>query len=302
MSSQTISLELNVPKRPDWVKARAPGGPNYTHLLNLVESLDLHTVCQSARCPNMGECWEKGTATFMILGDVCTRACGFCAVKTGRPLNLDLDEPRRVAEAVQTLRLRHAVITSVNRDELPDGGAMIFARTIQEIRKLCPGTTIEVLTPDFEGDRDALKLVMDERPDLYNHNLETVPRIYKHVRPQAKYKRSLEVLRNAKELMPGAVTKTGIMLGVGETWDEIIDVMGDVIDHNVDIFTIGQYLRPSFKHIPVEKYYHPDEFARLKEEGERMGLPHVESGPLVRSSYHAREQLEDLHHPKADKL
>ena len=293
-----MQIELT-PKRPDWVRVKAPGGPNHRRLLDLVEDLNLHTVCQSARCPNMGECWEKGTATFMILGDICTRACGFCAVKTGRPTSLDLEEPARVAKAIQTLGLRHATITSVNRDELDDGGAMIFARTIEEIRKLCPDTTIEVLTPNFEGDRAALKVVMDQRPSIFNHNLETVPRLYKKVRPQAKYRRSLEVLRNAKELMPDAVTKTGIMLGVGETVDEVIDLMGDVLDQGVDIFTIGQYLRPSMKHLPVEKYYPLEEFDRLKNEGERMGLPHVESGPLVRSSYHAREQHDSLRLPAA---
>jgi lipoic acid synthetase len=290
-----MQIELNVIKRPDWVRATAPGGPNYTHLLNLVDDLKLHTVCQSARCPNMGECWEKGTATFMILGDVCTRACGFCAVKTGRPTELDWAEPQRVAQAIHTLNLRHATITSVNRDELKDGGAAIFAKTIEEVRKLNPDCSIEVLTPDFQGKWDALKLVMDQKPSIYNHNLETIQRLHKRVRPQAKYERSLEVLRKAKELWPQAITKTGVMLGLGETAEEVIDLMGDVVECDVDIFTIGQYLRPSLQHLPVERYYHPDEFAELKREGERMGIPHVESGPLVRSSYHAREQFDDLH-------
>ena len=290
-----MNIELNVPKRPDWVKARAPVGPNYQRLVGLVDDLKLHTVCQSARCPNMGECWEKGTATFMILGDICTRACGFCAVKTGRPTELDWQEPLRVAQAIQTLNLRHATITSVNRDELKDGGAAIFASTIEEVRRLNPHTTIEVLTPDFQGDWSALKLVLDQKPHIYNHNLETVERLHKRVRPQAKYARSLEVLRKAKELWPQAITKTGIMLGLGETEDEVIDLMGDVADCDTDIFTIGQYLRPSFQHLPVERYYHPDEFARLKDEGERMGIRHVEAGPLVRSSYHAREQFDELH-------
>ncbi|MBW3624214.1 MAG: lipoyl synthase [Armatimonadetes bacterium] len=295
MSAEPITLELSVPKRPDWVRVRAPGGKNHDRLLGLVTDLNLHTVCQSARCPNMGECWEKGTATFMILGDICTRACGFCAVKTGRPTELDLEEPYRVAEAIQALSLRHCTITSVNRDELKDGGALIFARTIEEVRKLNPHTTIEVLTPDFRGDVDALKLVIDQKPHIYNHNMETIARLHKRVRPQAKYERSLEVLRKAKELNPGQITKTGVMLGLGETAEEVIDLMGDVTDADVDIFTIGQYLRPSFKHLPVEKYYHPEEFEILKEEGERMGLRHVESGPLVRSSYHAREQFDELH-------
>jgi lipoic acid synthetase len=290
-----MNIELNVRKRPDWVRVVAPGGPNYKNLLNLVDDLQLHTVCQSARCPNMGECWEKGTATFMILGDICTRACGFCAVKTGRPTELDWAEPERVAKAIRSLNLRHATITSVNRDELKDGGAAIFARTIEEVRKLNPQTTVEVLTPDFQGNWDALKLVLDQKPHIYNHNLETVARLHKRVRPQAKYHRSLEALRKAKEIWPEAITKTGIMLGLGETLDEVIDLMGDVVDCDVDIFTIGQYLRPSFQHLPVEKYYDPEDFARLKDEGERMGIPHVESGPLVRSSYHAREQFDDLH-------
>jgi lipoic acid synthetase len=242
----------------------------------------------------MGECWEKGTATFMILGDICTRACGFCAVKTGRPTELDWAEPERVAKAVQSLRLRHATITSVNRDELKDGGAAIFAKTIEAVRELNPETTIEVLTPDFQGNWDALKLVLDQKPDIYNHNLETVERLHKRVRPQAKYHRSLEVLRMAKEIWPDAITKTGIMLGLGETYEEVIDLMGDVADTGAEIFTIGQYLRPSFKHLPVERYWKPEEFVRLRDEGERMGIPHVESGALVRSSYHAREQYDEL--------
>ena len=300
MSAEPITLELSVPKRPDWVRVRAPGGKNHDRLLGLVTDLNLHTVCQSARCPNMGECWEKGTATFMILGDVCTRACGFCAVKTGRPTELDLQEPYRVAEAIHALGLRHCTITSVNRDELKDGGALIFAQTIAEVRKLCPETTIEVLTPDFQGKWDALKLVIDQKPHIYNHNLETIERLHKRVRPQAKYGRSLEVLRKAKELNPGQITKTGVMLGLGETVEEVIDLMGDVADCDVDIFTIGQYLRPSFKHLPVERYVAPEEFVMLKEAGERMGLRHVESGPLVRSSYHAREQFDELHFNRAE--
>ncbi len=295
MPIQPIALKLeNLPVRPNWVRVRAPGGGNYDRLVDLVDGLKLHTVCQSARCPNMGECWDKGAATFMILGNICTRACGFCAVKTGRPTEYDTEEPLRVAQAIQALGLRHATITSVNRDELADGGAFIFAQTIAETRRLNPETTIEVLTPDFKGEIAPLKTVLDERPHIFNHNMETVARLHARVRPQAKYTRSLEVLRNAKVLYPLQITKTGIMLGLGETTEEVVDLMGDVVDADVDIFTLGQYLRPSFDHLPVERYYTPDEFRQLKEEGERMGIRHVESGPLVRSSYHAQEQFDEM--------
>lgn len=287
------------PRRPDWIRSKAPGGPNYLRLVRLMRGLNLHTVCEEARCPNIGECWEAGTATFMILGDICTRSCGFCAVKTGRPQGLDLLEPLRVAEAVKALKLKHAVITSVNRDELPDGGACIFAGVIREIRARCPETSIEVLIPDFEGNLEALAMVVEEGPDILNHNVETVPRLYFKVRPQAKYWRSLYVLYHAKQMRPEMTTKSGIMVGVGERWEEILQTMNDLLWAQVDILTIGQYLRPSLRHIPVERYYTPEEFQRLKEIGEALGFKHVESGPLVRSSYHAREQLEELKGSKA---
>jgi lipoic acid synthetase len=277
--------------RPPWLKVRAPGGPNYLGLKGLVDDLNLHTVCESARCPNIGDCWERRTATFMILGDVCTRSCGFCAIKTGRPQGLDLDEPYRVAEAVRHLGLRHAVITSVNRDELDDGGASIFAATIRAIRERCPQTSIEVLIPDFEGNWDALGAVMDAGPDILNHNMETIARLYRVVRPQAKYPRSLELLRRARELAPHVLTKSGMMLGVGEELAEIRLAMADLRAVDCDILTLGQYLRPSLKHIPIIRYVSPEEFALLKGEGLAMGFQHVESGPLVRSSYHADEQV-----------
>jgi lipoyl synthase len=279
------------PPRPDWLKVRAPGGPNYRNLKQLVEDLRLHTVCESAHCPNIGDCWERRSATFMILGDICTRACGFCAIKTGRPLPLDRDEPERVAEAIEHLGLRFCVITSVNRDELPDGGAEIFAATIRAIRRRCPGTGIEVLIPDFEGDRDALAAVVDARPDILNHNMESIERLYRTVRPQARYGRSLELLRRAKEMEPGIVTKSGMMLGVGEELDEVRDSMRHLREVDCDVLTLGQYLRPSVKHIPVIRYVRPAEFAQLKQDGLAMGFRHVESGPLVRSSYHADEQV-----------
>ncbi len=286
-----VSAASPNPPRPDWLKVRAPVGPNYHDLKQLVADLRLHTVCESARCPNIGDCWERRSATFMILGDICTRACGFCAIKTGRPLELDREEPERVAEAVQYLGLRFAVITSVNRDELPDGGAEIFAETIRAIRRRSPQTGIEVLIPDFEGNRDALRMVMDARPDILNHNMETIARLYKLVRPQAKYWRSLELLRRAKEMDPTVVTKSGMMLGVGEELDETREAMRHLREVDCDVLTLGQYLRPSPKHIPVVRYVSPEEFAQLKEEGLAMGFKHVESGPLVRSSYHADEQV-----------
>jgi len=242
----------------------------------------------------MGECWERGTATFMILGDVCTRSCRFCAVKTGRPTELDLAEPERVADAVRQMGISHAVITSVNRDELKDGGADIFRRTILAIRKQAPGVTVEVLIPDFRGSREALAAVMSARPDVLNHNVETVPRLYPTVRPQAKYPRSLDVLRNAKEMDPTALTKSGLMVGLGETYDEVLQVMRDLRDVNCDILTVGQYLRPTRAHLPVERYWSPEEFAQLRDDGVRLGFLHVESGPLVRSSYHAEGQARGL--------
>ncbi|MBA2712463.1 MAG: lipoyl synthase, partial [Rubrobacteraceae bacterium] len=248
---------------------------------------------EEARCPNIGECWNNRTATFMILGNVCTRSCGFCAVLTGKPSELDLDEPHRVADAAKQMGLEHAVITSVNRDELSDGGASIFAGTIHAIRDEVPGCAVEVLTPDFKGDRDAIKTVIDARPDTFNHNIETVPRLYFAVRPQAKYERSLEVLRYAKELNPEGLTKSGFMVGLGEVEEEIHQTMRDLRDHEVDILTIGQYLRPSENHLPMSRYYTPKEFASLRQYGFSLGFRHVESGPLVRSSYHAHEQTAD---------
>jgi len=259
-------------------------------LQQLMRDADLHTVCEEARCPNIGECWSRGTATFMILGDTCTRSCGFCAVKTGRPGFLDMAEPRRVAVAIQRMGLRHAVITSVNRDELPDGGAAIFASTIEWVRRLSPGTTIEVLIPDFKGDREALATVLAARPEILNHNTETVPRLYRQVRPQAIYERSLELLRRAKDLDPGTVTKSGLMVGLGETEPELLQVCRDLADHGVEVLTVGQYLQPTPAHLPIARYWTPEEFARVREQALAMGFTHVESGPLVRSSYHAEEQ------------
>lgn len=274
--------------RPSWLKVKVPLGENFSKIKALMGEHHLHTVCEEARCPNMAECWNAGTATFMILGDVCTRSCGFCAVKTGRPETLDLQEPFRVADAIRTMRVRHAVITSVNRDELPDGGASIFAETIRQARLVNPSITIEVLIPDFRGAAWALAIVNDARPDILNHNTETVPRLYAQVRPQAKYERSLEVLRRSKEA--GMTTKSGLMLGLGEELSEVIDVMGDLHRNHCDILTLGQYLQPTKEHLPVARYVHPDEFADLKKQGLAMGFRHVESGPLVRSSYHAEGQ------------
>lgn len=288
-----MSTSLKI-KRPPWLKAKLPSGPNYTRLKGLVTDLRLHTVCESALCPNMGECWERGTATFMILGDVCTRSCGFCAVTTGRPMGLDMLEPIRVAKAVETLGLKHAVVTSVNRDDLADGGAEIFAQTIIKIRERCPRCGVEVLIPDFRGMEEPLKRVMAAKPDILNHNTETVPRLYRRVRPGAKYHRSLELLRQAKELNPHGITKTGLMLGLGEERNEVLSVMSDLVKIGCDIVTLGQYLRPSKDHLPIERYVSPQEFIGLKRQGEAMGIGHVEAGPLVRSSYHADDQVEML--------
>lgn len=277
-------------RRPDWLRVKLPYGETYRKLVHLIDENQLHTVCQSARCPNMGECWTAGTATFMILGNVCTRSCGFCAVKTGRPdPGLDYDEPRRVAEAARIMGLRHAVVTSVNRDERQDGGAPIFAETIRRIRQEIPGCTVEVLIPDFRGKWEALQTVLDERPEILNHNVETVPRLYRRVRPQAEYARSLEVLRIAKR--QGLRTKSGIMVGLGETKEEVLDLMDDFVDAGVDVMTIGQYLQPTRMHLPVEEFIHPDMFAWYKTVGEGKGIEHVESGPLVRSSYHAERHV-----------
>jgi lipoic acid synthetase len=276
-------------RKPSWLKMKMPGGEEFTRLLKLVNEEKLHTVCQSAKCPNMGECWAAGTATLMILGDVCTRSCGFCHIATGRPPTLDLDEPVRVGRAVATMRLNHAVITSVNRDELPDGGAAVWAETIRQVRLQAPGTSIEVLIPDFCGDWAALQLVLDARPDILNHNVESVPRLYRVVRPQAKYRRSLDLLQRAKQ--QGFVTKTGMMLGIGEEEHEVDAVLDDLVSIGCDILTLGQYLQPTPRHLPVDRWVHPDEFAAWKSRGEQKGLRHVESGPLVRSSYHAEKQV-----------
>jgi lipoic acid synthetase len=282
-------MTLRQPK-PEWLRVRFPAGPNYQRLQDLMRDQVLHTVCEEARCPNIGECWSRGTATFMILGDTCTRSCGFCAVKTGRPGTVDAGEPARVALAIQRMGLRHAVITSVNRDELDDGGAAIFAETIRWTRRLNPETTIEVLIPDFKGDWDALATVSAAKPEILNHNTETVPRLYRQVRPQAVYERSLELLQRAKRLDPETLTKSGVMVGLGETRDELLAVFRDLAANDVDILTVGQYLRPTPDHLPIARYWHPDEFADLKARALEMGFRHVESGPLVRSSYHAEEQ------------
>jgi lipoic acid synthetase len=270
-----------------------PGGPNHHELKVLTNQLGLHTVCESAQCPNLGECWDQRTATFMILGDVCTRRCGFCAVPKGQPLPVDEAEPERVAQAVRTLGLEYAVVTSVNRDDRKDGGAEVFARTIRAIRQEQPGCKIEVLIPDFQGSREALEIVMAAEPDVLNHNTETVPRLYKQVRPGARYEQSLELLLRAREMNPAVASKSGIMVGLGESTEEVLDTMRDLARHRVQIITIGQYLQPSRDHLAIARYYHPDEFAAFRAAGLEMGFSHVESGPLVRSSYHARTQLAD---------
>ncbi len=275
--------------KPDWLKVRVPAGENFSNIRSIIDKHKLHTVCGEARCPNMGECWNSGTATFMILGDVCTRSCGFCAVKTGMPTELDADEPRRVAEAINLLNLKYAVITSVNRDELYDGGASIFAETIRKIREASPACKVEVLVPDFKGDELALNIVLDAFPDVLNHNIETVPRLYPTVRPQAKYERSLELLHRANKR--GFTTKSGLMLGLGENLEEVVDVMADLRKVNCGILTLGQYLQPTKEHLPVSRFVHPDEFKILREKGIVLGFKHVEAGPLVRSSYHAEKQI-----------
>jgi lipoic acid synthetase len=296
------SIEVNTEKpapqrprrRPDWIKVRAPRGETYDFLKDLMRSKKLHTVCEEAMCPNIGECWGSGTATFLIMGDTCTRSCGFCDIKTGRPAPLDWEEPERVAQAVRQMNLRHVVITSVNRDERKDGGAPIFALLIQRIREVRPGCSIEVLIPDFKGSEAALKIVMDARPEILNHNVETVPRLFRKVQPQDHYEWAMATLGNAKRLEPDVLTKSGIMLGLGETFDEVVEVMRDLAGLKVDILTIGQYLQPSQKHLPIERYYTPDEFDALKRIGLELGFRWVESGPLVRSSYHAEQQVRAL--------
>ncbi len=281
--------ELPNGRRPEWLKVRAPGGDDYARIKNMMRSKALHTVCEEARCPNISECWDAGTATFMIHGDTCTRSCGFCAVKTGRPLPVDLDEPRRVAEAIASMDLTHAVITSVNRDELKDGGSVIWAETIRAARELAPNTTIEVLIPDFKGNMANLQRVIDAKPDILNHNTETVPRLYKRVRPQGRYHWTLEVLKESKR--QGMRTKTGIMLGLGEKPQEVLEAMRDLREVECDVLTLGQYLQPTKNHLPVDRFVHPDEFKQYETVGLEMGFDVVESGPLVRSSYHAERHV-----------
>ncbi len=280
-------------KRPDWLKVKLPSGENYKNVLSLMRKSKLNTVCEEAKCPNLAECWNSRTATFMILGDTCTRSCGFCNVKLGLPTELDLDEPRRVAESVKELNLRHAVITSVNRDELKDGGASIFAETVKQIRNLMPKCTIEILIPDFKGEEHAFEIIMSNPPDILNHNLETVNRLYHAVRPQAKYQRSLDLINWFKKR--GLRTKSGIMVGIGEKKDEVIELMHHLHDHGCDIMTIGQYLQPTKNHLPVDRYVTLDEFKFYKEEGLKMGFKSVESAPLVRSSYHADKHARDIY-------
>ncbi len=298
MNNKTLTeLNESEPKgrtrsKPDWLKVRLPSSPAYAKVKKLITDNDLHTVCESAACPNRGECWSHSTATFMILGNICTRSCGFCNVITGKPTELDLDEPRRVADAIAKLDLEYAVITSVNRDELKDGGASVWAETIRQTRIACPKTKIEVLIPDFVGNWDALNIVLDAKPDVLNHNIETVPRLYLRVRPQGKFVRSLELLRIAKD--KGFVTKSGIMLGLGETKDEVIDTMKAWRKSGVDLITLGQYMQPTLNHLPVERFVSPEEFDEFKEIGLELGFKNVFSGPLVRSSYHAFEQAAEV--------
>jgi len=279
-------------RKPAWLKVSAPGGPNYIATRQLMRGLRLHTVCEEAHCPNIGECWEHRAATFMILGDVCTRNCAYCAVAHGTPAPLDLDEPVRLAEAVGRLELAHVVITSVDRDDLPNGGAELFAECIAAIRTRSPETSVEILIPDFKGSETALRIVLGAKPDILNHNLETIARLYRLARPGGRYPRALELLRRAKQMDPGMLTKSGVICGLGEEWDELLGAMQDLRAQGVDILTLGQYLRPSLGHLPIARYYSPDEFAELKRIGLTMGYRHVESGPLVRSSYHAWEQVE----------
>jgi lipoic acid synthetase len=292
-TSQLVQIELGGPLRmpkPSWLRARAPVGDNFHNLKKLARGLGLHTVCESAQCPNIGECWNHKTATFMLLGDICTRRCGFCAVPKGKPQPIDRDEPRRVAEAVATLGLKHAVVTSVNRDDDNLGGARIFAETIRQIRALTPDCRVEVLIPDFQGRDEALKVVLDAQPDVLNHNTESVPRLYRVVRSGARYERTLKLLENVKKFCPGMVTKSGVMVGLGETREELIEVFRDLGGRGVDILTVGQYLRPSRDHLPIARFYPPEEFHDLREQALGFGFRHVESGPLVRSSYHAHAQ------------
>jgi lipoic acid synthetase len=295
MAAPLIHITARVPpapaRKPAWLKVKAPGGPTYLALQHMMRDLRLHTVCEAAHCPNIGECWEHKAATFMILGDVCTRNCAYCAVAHGTPTALDLEEPARLADAVAQMGLRHVVITSVDRDDLPNGGAEIFAACITEIRRRLPDTSIEVLIPDFKGSDVALRIVVDAQPDILNHNLETIERLYRIARPGGRYPRALALLRHAKEMSPEALTKSGIICGLGEEWDELLVAMRDLRAQAVDILTLGQYLRPSGEHLPVARWYAPAEFAELRQHGLDMGFRHVEAGPLVRSSYHAWEQV-----------
>jgi len=287
-------MDTRPKRRPEWLKVRAPSGETVREVRALMRAKSLHTVCEEAMCPNLGECWGERTATFLMLGDICTRRCGFCDVKFGRPLPLDEDEPRRVASAVKAMNLRHAVITSVTRDDLPDGGAHIFAEVIRQIRELQPGCSVETLIPDFKGNIDSLKIVMDARPEILNHNVETVKRLFRQVQPQDRYEWAQATLVNAKKLNPQGLTKSGIMVGLGETMEEVKETMRDLREWDVDILTIGQYLQPSRKHLPIERYYTPEEFEALKAYGLSIGFKWVESGPLVRSSYHAAAQVRAL--------
>lgn len=301
-ATQLVQIDLAAPPRipkPDWLRAKAPVGDNFHNLKKLARGLGLHTVCEAAQCPNIGECWNHRTATFMLLGDICTRRCGFCAVPKGRPEAIDWDEPRRVAEAVATLGLKHAVVTSVNRDDDNLGGARIFAATIREIRELIPECRVEVLIPDFQGLDEALKIVLEAHPDVLNHNTETVPRLYRVVRSGARYERTLTLLADTKKFSRGMVTKSGVMVGLGETMDELVEVFRDLGERGVDILTVGQYLRPSRDHLPIARFYTPQEFDTLRNEALRFGFRHVESGPLVRSSYHAHAQAEATSTPRA---
>jgi lipoic acid synthetase len=301
-SSQLIQIELSPPLRvpkPSWLRAKAPVGNNFHDLKKLARGLSLHTVCESAQCPNIGECWNHKTATFMLLGDICTRRCGFCAVPKGRPEPIDWAEPRRVAEAVATLGLKHAVVTSVNRDDDNIGSARVFADTIREIRELTPDCRVEVLIPDFQGLEESLRTVLEARPDVLNHNTETVPRLYRAVRSGARYERTLNLLERAKQISPEMVTKSGVMVGLGESTEELVEVFHDLGTRGVDILTVGQYLRPSKDHLPIARFYTPEEFVYLRNEALRFGFRHVESGPMVRSSYHAHEHADAAATPRA---
>jgi lipoyl synthase len=304
LSLPVIDSVVSEGRKPAWLKVRAPGGPNYIRLKGLLREWNLHTVCEEARCPNIGECWEDATATFMILGDVCTRACGYCAIAHGRPTWEDREEPERIGRAVAGLSLDYVVITSVNRDDLADGGAAHWAATIRAVRRHAPACRVEALIPDFQGQADSLRLVMDARPHVLNHNTETVPRLYKLARHGGRYARTLELFRRARAGDPALVTKSGIILGLGETREELVATMRDLRAVDVNILTLGQYLRPSPRHLPVARYWHPDEFAELAETGRALGFAHVEAGPLVRSSYHAKRQTESTepHAPRAGHL